>query len=825
MFSQLVAVVRSRMLPRLLLLVAAATAAGSPALAQSADLAGKPVREIVFEGRETLADDSVLFYLGLEVGKPYDPGVLDRKLLEFWSRELVDDILIEAEALGDGVKLRVRLTERPELVSLDYQGNKKVNRTDIGDRLDKEHIEVYEGLPLSLGELRRLKHAVEQLYAERGYRFAQVETDQEEVSKGAVRVMITIDEGNKVKIKKIVFEGNDLFEGGRLRRQMKKTKETGLIARLRKRDVYNPATMKEDLDNIAKLYRNYGYKDVVLGEPEVEVVSKGGGDPDRPAAKRQLSLVIPIEEGPRWKLGQIEFEGNTVFKDELLRSVFEEPKGGWLRQETIDEGVEKVGEFYRNTGYIFAQVDPEVREQPEQVADVVVKVEENDQFKVRRIEFAGNDRTQDRVLRRELRVQEGMVFNAGALKNSLFKIQQLEYWKLNEDDPVEFDYDIDSKSIDLTVKGQEAERTELQFGGGYSELDGLFAQASVATRNFLGRGETLSVAFQTSKYREMIDLSYFVPWLRDRPQSLGVQVFKRDIDFDLFVDQRYLRNEQGGVLTYGRSLGLFHSVSLSYANSDFEDFRSQNFDLDGDPATPPTAIEQGFAFRRSSLTANYSYDSHDSRLEPNRGFRVRASLEYAGGPLGGEDYFIEPTLNIAYTRPLISGKNRRGVRTIGRVNLNFSYINPFGTDDDGQPRELFFLNRYFLGGENSIRGYGYRSIWVRDPETGETVFDETGVFPQGGDKYFYLNLEHHIVLGGPLRLVLFADGGNVYSESQDIDFSHLRATAGLELRINVPLFGAPLRFIYARNLDPLDNLTGLDQERFDSFDFSIGTSF
>ena len=195
------------------------------------------------------------------------------------------------------------------------------------------------------------------------------------------------------------------------------------------------------------------------------------------------------------------------------------------------------------------------------------------------------------------------------------------------------------------------------------------------------------------------------------------------------------------------------------------------------------------------------------------------SLEYAGGPLGGENYFVRPRLNLTYTKPVL----RRPVLNVFRANLDLGYIDPFG-EVDGVPYELYFLDTFYLGGENSIRGFAFRSIWVRDPVTGRTIVDQAG-FPQGGTRSFQLNIEHHIVLQGPFRLVLYADGGNVYSEDQNLDFDHMRYVAGAELRINVPLFGAPLRFIWANLLNPYDNLPPGDQERFESFDFSIGVSF
>ena len=440
------------------------------------------------------------------------------------------------------------------------------------------------------------------------------------------------------------------------------------------------------------------------------------------------------------------------------------------------------------------------------------------------MEFTGNDRTRDRVLRRQMLLKEGDVFNSGMLRTSLLRLSQLEYYVVNEDDPVEVDYDTDDKQVDITVKGSETGQTEVQFGGGYSELDGFFVQSALRTRNFLGRGETVGVSIQTGRYRDIFDVSYYMPWVKDRPQNFGVQLFNRDTDFDLLVDQRYRSKEAGGILTFGRNFRRWEMLQMSYSNMDIESYQSQTFYFFDNPdqSDDPTSdtFEQAFQFNRRSVTATYQYDSHNSRLEPTQGKRLIASLEYAGGPLGGESFFIRPSLNAAITVPL----TRRGLRTVGRANIQLGYIEPFGEDDTGNLRQLFFLDRYLLGGENSLRGFAFRSIWVRDPETGRTLLDRNG-FPQGGNKSVVINLEHHTLVNGPFRVVTFFDAGNVYGDDQDVDFNHMRMSAGIELRVNVPILGAPLRFIYATNLNPLDNLGGVDRERFDSFDFSIGTSF
>jgi outer membrane protein insertion porin family len=783
-----------------LLLVAAA--GPRPVRAQAPDLAGRPITGIEIQGLRALSEETLRYYLGLEVGQPFDPAVLDDKIHDLWERDLIDDVTVEALPASGGVQLTLRITERPVLRSIEYEGLKKLSRTDIQERMDREQISLREGAPIDLGELARLKAALLDLYREKGFRFAQVEHSFEEVSPGERRLRFTVDEGDRVKIQRIGFEGNTVFSDWRLRQQMRKTRESGPLSRLFKRDIYNPATVQEDLTKVRDIYRAKGYKNAVVGEPEIEVIARNPDAPTPRKQKRRLVLNIPIVEGERWRFGEIAIEGNEVFPDEILLRAFNRPRGEWLRSESIDKAVEAVSELYRNGGYLYSQVDVELQERPNNVADVVIRVFEGDRFTVGRMEFEGNDRTRDKVLRREFRVQEGMVLNMGALRNSLLKIRQLEYFTLDEEDPIEFtNIDRENKTVDLLVKGEESDRTELLFGGGWSELDGFFGQFSMQTRNFLGRGETLGVSLQSGSVRDIFELSYFVPWLLDRPQSAGFQLFKRDLDYDLINTQRQILDETGGVLTYGRSYGLFNSVRFSYGYNDVVS-RNEFVSSQGQP------VVSTFVYEKSFVRPSWIYDSTDSRIEPTRGLRALGEFEYAGGGLGGDIELVRPEITFTFFRPL----QQRPIRTVFGFNLEAGWLDEFG-DAALPPNE-----RYFIGGARSLRGHTARSIWLRN-EDDVPVFDEFGNI-RGGNSFVEAGLEYHVLLGGPFRLVFFVDGGNVYGEGgRKFDVEELRATAGAELRLFVPVFGLPLRFIYAENLTPLPD------DRFESFQFDVGLSF
>ncbi len=473
-----------------------------------------------------------------------------------------------------------------------------------------------------------------------------------------------------------------MFNDLRLRWSMKKTKESGAITRFNKKDIYDPAKLQEDLDNVRDLYKGAGYKNVVIGDPKVEVRAENPNAKDPKDQKRRMFLTVPIEEGERWKFGQVTIEGNEIYTDQALLRAFEHKTGGWLRSKVIDDGVKQIDDLYHNTGYIFARVEPELIEKEGRIADVVVHVREGDQFKVGRIEFQGNDRTKDKVLRRELRLYEGGLMNVTAIRNSVLKVNQLGYFKLNEEDPVEIDTDTEQKKVNLVFKGDEADRTELQFGGGWSEFDGFFGQFGVNTKNFLGRGEQVGVSVQTGNQRDFFDVSYYVPWFLDKPQSIGLRAYDQSLQYDLGTSaERYLRDSRGAVLTYGRNFRLFQSASMSYNRSEYEDETRTVALLPNQFCETPVPVG-GVCVNRvtidnSSLRPAYVLDSRDNPFEPTRGKRLSLAVEYAGGFLGGDNQFLRPELTFSLFQPV----SNYPTKTLVALNVETGLIDAFGDNE------------------------------------------------------------------------------------------------------------------------------------------------
>src|SRR5262245_26516193 len=250
---------------------------GIPARAQDSQarepqaVNGLTIESVEFKGLKAIPEDTMLYYLGIEPGQPLDEEALNRSIKQLWDHNLVDDVAVESVPTPAGVKLVITVAERPILRSIEYEGLKRISKTDLQDKMTTQRVRVHEGEPLSLGELQRVKTLIEEMYGEKGYRFATAQYTVEDVGPNEKKVVFTVDEGNRVRISDIDFEGNTVFSDLRLRLSMKKTKETGPLTRLSKKDIYDPAKLQEDLDKVRDVYRGAGYKNVVIGDPKVEV--------------------------------------------------------------------------------------------------------------------------------------------------------------------------------------------------------------------------------------------------------------------------------------------------------------------------------------------------------------------------------------------------------------------------------------------------------------------------------------------------------------------------------------------------------------------------
>ncbi|HXH91366.1 MAG TPA: outer membrane protein assembly factor BamA [Thermoanaerobaculia bacterium] len=777
--------------------------APAPVTPQPGAPTGQRIERFEASGNTTVATDTIRVYLGVNQGDPYDPVAIQRNFLNLWQTGLFDDIRLETDAAPNGgVIVRAVVKERPRIGAVEYRGNKELNTAKINEQLDKDKIDLHVGNTVEQTLVRRAAESIKKAYSEGGFEGVTVDTTMEDMPDGEKKIVFNVSEGIKATVARVFFTGNNHFSTRVLRRQMKEVKENNIITWIRKKNLYIPSKLDEDLEHIKNYYQDFGYTSVAFGEPQVVTTGK--------LKKQRVSITIPIKEGTIHHLGEVSVTGATLLKPDAFTGNFPLKKGDVIRRKVIQDRIDAIDEIYRARGYIYSYINPEYVEKDANVVDVHIQVYEGDQFRLGRLEFQGNNTTKDKVLRREIFLDEGGIMDMETFKQSIYKLGQLGYFKVN-DNP-DFKVNQEKKTVDVTVKGTEEGKNDVQFGGGYSEGTGFFVQTQFSTRNFLGEGENLGVSFQRGNRQNFYSLSYSDPWFMDTPNSLGISLFNRDTNYPLSIG--YQEQSKGGSIAYGYRLHRFDSLSLVYGLEHVKTHEETNVAPDLNGNVPISDILDA-TYTSSSIGPSYSYDSRDNPFDTTRGARVAMGMTFSGGPLGGTIHAIRPTF--ATTKYFKISK-----RSSFSVNVDLGYLRPldygkgcFLTYDNFEQNSKLCVpkgQRFFVGGEYSVRGFEYGTLGPN-----ETVNGVTQV--AGGYKQVFFNSEYVIKINDPLRLVFFGDGGWAYGYKDDLDPHKLRYSTGAELRIFLPVFQFPIRFIYAIN--PASK----PGDKFKTFNFTIGNTY
>jgi len=696
------------------------------------------IGRIVVDGNLRVSDNAFFNSLKPKTGDPYDERAILEEFRRLWDLGLFDDIIVESRRReGEVYDLIFHVRDRPLVGSVAFVGMKAVTEANIQERLNQAKAEVRRGQPVDFSLLRKAEAAIEQLLAEKGYLEVRVRARLTPSGQGQREITFDIREGAKTKIKEIDFMGNRVFSDRRLRKMLKLTRQSfWLTSWASSKTLYHPAKFDQDAENIRTAYKGLGHLDVAIQPEIVDLVPRGkpagrrggqkgaadtgpapgGGEaepeeeedePEAPAPppagetekqrkkrvkmelkarrerdkrpKKWVKLTVPIEEGSQYKVGKLEIEGNSVFSaPEILARVPLRP-GMVFNDSALKYGTKRLEEDYGERGYFYVSIDPRV-EKHDQVADLTLAVTEDRKYYVNRIEFSGNTTTRDGVLRREVPLGEKDLFNVRRLRLGIRKIAQLGYFQVGDDPVVKARGETDR--VDIEVQGTESSRNEIQVGGGVSGLEGGFFQASYSTRNFLGRGEIFSAYIQTGTRANRYSINFTEPWFMGRPWTLGFSLFKRQTDY---VGFRQIGS--GGTVSLGRLLGSFSRFDLAYGYETVDLVTSQA----GFPVNRRTSST-------SSVTTLYTVDTRNNFFRPTRGFRLQGSFEYAGGALGGDNYFRKPRVDGTLYLPGLLRKHYVG------LNASYGYVAPFGG------RVVPVYERYFLGGERSLRVFRTREV-------------------------------------------------------------------------------------------------------------------
>jgi len=601
---------------------------------------------------------------------------------------------------------------------------------------------------------------------------------------------------------------------------------------------YKADKYEEDADKVVSYYRDRGYIEARVGQPELKIL-----EDSKDAKTRWVELRVPVTEGRQYRVGKLEFDGNKIVEARALRPLFKVEEGDIYSEKKIRKGFEKAKEVYGTGGYMeftgypdlaprdgnanggspSSSAGPSAPAAPAgpaaikgaPIVDVTLRLQEGKQYFVNRITFVGNTNTRDNVIRREIRLYENNRFDTVALQNSIRRINQLGYFKPlqgpGKDVMVDKTAGVDNK-LDVTLKVEEQNRNQLTFGAGVSQFEGFFGQLSFQTANFLGRGESLTVSLQAGSRAQNFTVGFTEPFLFDRNMTAGVQVFKQQYRY---ISQ-FTQDTTGGALTLGYPLGrgftrMFTNYSyqrvrvteLAQAYQDAALLRRNPFLYDS------LLIGQNGQRIISKITPSIIHNTVDQPIFPTSGKRLSASIDLAG--LGGNTQFYKPQMEGIY---IWKQNNKFSMAMRGQVE----FINPIG-----RTLELPIFEKLFLGGEYSVRGYDIRSIGPRDVGTPQAP----GTFVViGGDKSLLFNAEYLITIAGPVRLVLFYDAGQVRDEGQHFSWEEWKTSTGAEIRFFMPVLNVPFRLIFAAN-PQRDGVLNNDLTPAKSFvfKFAVGSTF
>ncbi len=829
----------------------------APRVAAQQDL----VVDIQIHGNRNIPADTVRAHIFTHRGDVYDQAAIERDFNSLWNTNYFEDIRFEREATPKGWILHIYVKERPRVKDISYVGINAISKSDILDRFKEAKV----GLsPESQYDPTKVKHAevvIKQLLAEHGHQFATIRTEVRPIPPASVGVTFVVREGPKVKVGKIIFVGNKNVKGRELRHAMHFLRPIGVPHSIFLENLlaktYDATKLDEDMELVREQLQNRGYFKAVVAEPQTKIRDTGHSGFHIPLVQhgpgKAIDITVPIEEGERYRLGSITFKGNkAITNTKALRGFFPIKDGDIFNRQKIAKGLENLKNAYGTQGYInFTSIPTPSFDEDKKLASFDIDVDEGKQFSVRRIEFQGNTTTRDKVIRRELVLEEGQVYNEQYWKLSLQRLNQLGFFEqLKPDDPNVTDRHLDEKEglVDLTLKVKERGKNQIGLSGGVSGLAGSFIGLSYTTNNFLGMGETLSVQANIGSLQRDIMFGFTEPYLFDRPITAGFTVYARKLIYDqarqsalvtgqllnvsqaqLQSLQNYTQSSKGFTLSSSyplhrsfKRIGATYSydvssiIALTTASKQLFNF------LAFSGVTGPNALN---GIVTSKLLLSYSKNSLDSSLYPHSGTEYFIGGEISG--LGGTVRTVRPILEYKHHIPV---QNRRN--TIG-LHAQVSYLSGFG----GLVAPPF--QRFYMGGENDIRGFDVRSlspvaflptatsIALRNPDGSIVPKDPSNplsgaytipvpvdqiTFP-GGDLSVVTNAEYRITIAGPVALAPFFDFGfdPILRKSQ------LRINNGQFNTINNTPFGCPAldpffktcvggqKFQFSQNLTPLGN--------------------
>ena len=836
------------------------------------------IEDILVVGNRRIQESTISYYIQTQKSGSFDRAQILRDFRSLLNTNFFEDITVKTRQGDTGIIVIFEVRERPLVRHIEYTGMKSFKESDVLEKFRDLRVGLTVDSPFDQAKIPKARSALRALLDENGRPLARIETEIEEITSSSIKLTFLITEGPKVRIGKIDFRGNTVLSSDQLRGSLELNKERGPIVLFKGKDKFIQDKLDYDVQvNLLEAYRAIGYINSRAGQADVEIVEGPRGMLlGFRKTKQQYYITIPIEEGEQYTYGTFQLEGASSFDPEALRLGYPIQQGAVVNYTALKEANENIKKLYATRGFLDMDAIPNLQPNTDdKTLDVAITIIEGKQYIVDKIEFSGNTRTRDKVLRREMFIEEQSAFNGQLLEVSITRLNQLGFFEPIQEENYEVIKKPDEGSADVVVSVKEKSVQSIGFTGGVSGYSGTFIGINYSTNNFRGMGQTIGVQLSTGTRSSNYFVRYTDPYFRDSKVTLSLSVFNTQYRFDTFTasfgaidpDQAqtlFTRGttgfEIGGSYPWRRWTRLGLSYTLSNIRIDDINPAIENLALRQligfTPGGDPQEAKNGII--RSEIRPSYTRNTKNSFFQATSGASFFAQISFAGGPLGGSYNLIRPWVEY---QKFIPDRWLSGGRHTFAFRVRAQHLWPYGKLSTGGDQTVPFFERVFLGGEFDLRGFEIRSVSplaitrnaitdsggspLIDPGTGLPTFTST-IIPIGGDTSVVGTFEYRVPIAGPLTLTGFADVGTsaILRETKLTIFGPetvvqllpdtngvIRASTGAEIQFLMPMLNQPFRFIMAYN--PLVMKTDVVlqgrtlrlEEKRTNFRFTVGYTF
>ncbi len=725
------------------------------------------IESIQVKGNKRIEKDAVLAVIASREGEKIDQDLLDQDLRAVYRMGYFTDVSIEMEDGADGKVVVFNIEEKPSIGNIVFNGNKAIKDDDLMKETGLRRYAIYNP-----SEVTQSVNRLREFYRQKGFHNIRIEEDIQELPGNEVSLSYNIEEGEKVYVTRIEFEGNETFRDKDLKKLME-TSERGLFSWFTKSGVLDRQMLEFDLHKIESYYHNHGHIKARAGDPRI-TYEEGEG----------LTVTIEVVEGPRYGVENVAVGGDLIRDEEELLAETRILQEKYFNREVVRNDTQSLQEFYADEGYAYAEVDPRILENDEnQTVDITYVISKSHKVGFERINITGNDATRDKVIRRELKAIEGETYSHKALKKGTENLHRLGFF---EEVDVQTEKGSDDDQMVVNVNVKERPTGSFGMGAGYSSYDNVFGSFQVAENNLFGYGQQLQIAARIGGSSQQFDIKFTEPWFLDRPISAGVDLYKWRREY-----WDYTKDSLGGALRFRFPIGFDEEHTRGSVRYIYD--VAEVTDISKDAAT--LIKDMSGTIVKSSITMGVLRDSRDIPFLTTKGSYNYILYEYAG--LGGDSKFGKIEAASTWYFPF-------------RWDTVLVLRGKWGYVKEHSGGRLPLYEKFYLGGLDSVRGFKHATITPKDPDTGDRI---------GGEKmmaytveYRFPLLKEHGIVG-----IAFFDAGNVFTKDESYSFGGIRKAIGTGIRWYSP-FG-PLRIEYGLNLSPEED------ESSGAWEFSIGGSF